>query len=272
MKFNAPLVLALAGVALAKGNSTNSQCKEVAKLTRLNDIVANTTLLNEYTDNNATKAAELEAKAAAGNTTLATLSSNTTLMTTCYQIFAVEDMEDDCDEMDAIQQANVVAANATLLAKYTKNNATKAAEFQAKVSAKAATLDALQSNTTLTAFCSTLNDKSSCKSMAKLIKQQDLVANTTALNDKFNGNATKVANYQAKVSAKAAKLATLMSNTTLLSTCEGLGITTAADVAQAAAIATTTASAKSAAVVVSPMAGAKVIALVSGLVYAIAML
>lgn len=183
MKFYTPLVLAMAGVAVAKGNSTStkSQCKEVAKLTELNELVANTTQLNEYTNGNATKAAELEAKASAGATTLATLNSNTTLMASCTQIFAVEDMEDDCDEMDAIQQANVIANNATLLAKHTKDNATKAAEFQAKVSAKAATLDALQSNTTLTAFCSTLNDKSSCKAMAKLIKQQDLVANTTAL-------------------------------------------------------------------------------------------
>ncbi|KAF3766530.1 hypothetical protein M406DRAFT_241969, partial [Cryphonectria parasitica EP155] len=200
--------------------STKSQCKEVAKLTAITDLAANATKLSDHEDGNATKIAEFQAKASNAATQLATLSTNTTLMTACLQIFAVEDMEDDCDEMTAIQKAQVIAANQTLLAEKTKNNATKAAEFQAKVSAKASTLATLSSNTTLTAFCAVRDDEQSCKAMAKLVKEQDLAANTTALNDKFNSDATKVSHFQAKVSEKATKLQTLMSNTTLLDTCQ----------------------------------------------------
>lgn len=188
MKFSSVFVLGLAGLVAAKGDkgnstgtSTKSQCKQVAKLTAITDLAANTTKLAEKTKNNATKIAEFQAKASTAATQLSTLSSNATLMTACNVIFAQEDMVQSCEQMDEIQKANEIINNATLLAKITDNNATKADKFKAKVAAKAADLSALQSNTTLTAFCAGVNDKATCKSMAKLAKEQALAANTTAL-------------------------------------------------------------------------------------------
>lgn len=137
MKFTSAILLALAGSAIAKGNnkaanstgtSTKSQCKQVDRLTELTNLAANTTKLDKVTKGNATRAQEIQAKAATAATELATLQSNTTLMTACNQIFAVEDMQDACDEMSSIEEAQLIIANQTLLDKKTKNNATKAGE------------------------------------------------------------------------------------------------------------------------------------------------
>lgn len=188
MKFTSALVIALAGVVVAKGNknSTESQCAQVQKLTKLTEIAANQTLLEKASKDNATKAAEIQAKAATAATTLATLQSNTTLMTACDSIFAAEDTLDQCDEMASLEKVMEIANNQTLLDKATKNNATKAAAYQAKASAKAQTLADLQSNTTLTAACAVVNDKASCKTMAKLAKEQAMASNTTALVSFFS--------------------------------------------------------------------------------------
>lgn len=191
MKFTSAIVLTLAGFAVAKGGnnkaanstgtSTKSQCRQVEKLTALTDIAANSTKLDKITKGNATKAAEFQAKASTAATELSTLQGNATLMTTCNQIFAVQAMTQDCASMASIEEAQKIAANQTLLDKATKNNATKADAFKAKVAAKAADLSTMQANTTLTAYCSTLSDKAACKTMAKLNKEQTLAANTTAL-------------------------------------------------------------------------------------------
>lgn len=191
MKFSSAFVLGLAGLVAAKGHqdnasnstgtSTKSQCKEVSKLTSITELAANTTKLADKLKNNATKIAEFQAKAATATTELSTLQSNATLMTACNVIFAQEDMEESCGQMAEIQKANEIIANATLLAKVTDNNATKADAFKAKVASKADELSALQSNTTLTTFCAGLQTKATCKSMAKLVKEQALAANSTAL-------------------------------------------------------------------------------------------
>lgn len=193
MKFTSTIVLALAGFAVAKGGknnkgnstrdatSTKSQCKQVSKLTQITDLAANATKLAQKADNNATLIAEFQAKAATAATKLSTLSSNATLMAECNVIFAEEDMVNDCETMAKIEIAQEIVNNATMLAKFTDNNATMAAAFQAKVAAKQADLSALDSNATLTAFCAARDTMSSCKSLAKLSKQQALAANTTAL-------------------------------------------------------------------------------------------
>lgn len=78
-----------------------------------------------------------------------------------------------------------------------------------------------------------------------------------------------MSDFQAKVSAKAVKMADLTSNTTLASTCQSLGI----NVSSAAAADSKSSSGKSSAgVAVQAMAGGQVLALVSVFAYAIAML
>lgn len=193
MKFTSAIVLALAGFAVAKGDnenkaaknstgtSTKSQCKQVQKLTAVTEIAANATQLDKITKGNATKAAEFQARASTAATQLSTLQSNTTLMDACSQIFAVQAMDKSCGQMASIEEAQKIVANQTLLDKVTKNNATKADAFKAKVAAKAADLTAMQSNTTLTTYCAVQDDKAACKVMAKLNKEQALAANTTAL-------------------------------------------------------------------------------------------
>lgn len=192
MKFSTVFVLGLAGLVAAKGNnkqenanstgtSTKSQCKQVSKLTAITELAANTTKLADKLKNNATKIAEFQAKAANATTKLNTLTANATLMDSCNVIFAQEDMVQSCEKMVEIEKANEIINNATLLAKVTDNNATKADAFKAKVASKAADLSALQANTTLTDFCAGLQTKATCKSMAKLAKDQALAANTTAL-------------------------------------------------------------------------------------------
>lgn len=64
-----------------------------------------------------------------------------------------------------------------------------------------------------------VTDKSLCKQMASLEAVVSLAANTTKLDAKTKGNATKAAEFQAKASTAATELATMQSNTTLVSTC-----------------------------------------------------
>ncbi|KAJ4412561.1 hypothetical protein N0V82_008738 [Gnomoniopsis sp. IMI 355080] len=274
MKFSTIFVLGLAGFVAAKGNkndatnstgtSTKSQCKQVSKLTKITDLAANSTKLADKLKNNATKIAEFQAKAATATTELDTLKANTTLMDSCNVIFAQEDMVQSCDKMVEIEKANQIINNATLLAKVTDNNATKADEFKAKVAAKSTELSALQSNTTLTDFCSGLQTKDTCKSMAKLAKEQALAANTTALSAKLNGDADKISKFQAKVQKKVAAMADMMTNTTLIDACKSYNITLSA--------AATSTDSKSAGVSVQALAGGQIFALVGAFVYALTML
>lgn len=187
MKFLSTLVVAMASIAVAKdnnntdGTSTKSQCKQVSKLTKLMDIAGNSTKLDKITEGNTTKADAIKAKAQEKSADLTALQSNTTLMAACTQIFAENDMEDACDKMQGLQKLNALIANQTALDEKTKGNTTKADAIKAKAQEKAADLTAMQSNTTLTSFCAGLNDKQSCKAMAKLAKTQEFAANTTAL-------------------------------------------------------------------------------------------
>lgn len=278
MKFLSALVLAMASVAIAKdgnntdGTSTKSQCKQVSKLTKLMDIAGNSTKLDKVTKGNATKAADIQAKASQMSTKLTELQSNTTLMTACDQIFAVQDTEDACDKMQGLQKLNALIANQTALDEKTKGNTTKADAIKAKAQEKAADLTAMESNTTLTSFCAGFSDKQSCKAMAKLAKEQEFAANTTALNAKFNGDADKISKFQAKLTSKAAKVNALMSNSTLMDTCNSLGITTASTTTGASTSSGSTDNKKSAAVSINALGAGHVLALVSVFAYAVAML
>lgn len=184
MKFISALVLAMAGVAVAKGGnntSTKSQCNQVQKLTKLMDVANNQTKLDKITDGNTTKADAIKAKAQEKMADLTTLQGNTTLMAACDQIFAVQDTEDACEKMKGLEQLQALVANQTALDAKTKGNTTKADAIKAKATEKAADLTAMQGNATLTSFCAGFQDKQSCKSMAKLAKEQEFAQNTTAL-------------------------------------------------------------------------------------------
>lgn len=187
MKFLSTLVIAMASVAIAqddnKGNntSTKSQCKQMAKLTKLMDVANNQTKLDKITDGNTTKADAIKAKAQEKMADLTTLQSNTTLMAACTQIFAVQDTEDACEKMQGLEKLQALVANQTALDEKTEGNTTKADAIKAKAQEKAADLTAMQGNATLTSFCAGFQDKQSCKAMAKLAKAQEFAQNTTAL-------------------------------------------------------------------------------------------
>lgn len=236
MKLLSFLVLSAAGCALARpggggggfrngttgATSTKAQCRQVARLTELASLAANQTKLDEVSKGNATRADALKAKAADGAAQLATLQANSTLMAVCDQVFAAEAMEDACGRLQRMEKLAGVVANATALDLRTDGNATKSDALKAKVAADADQLTALQSNATLTAFCAGLDTQDACRNLARLQKEVDLAANATALDTKFNGNATKVANFQAKAEKVQAKLAALQENTTLTDACASL--------------------------------------------------
>lgn len=91
-------------------------------------------------------------------------------------------------------------------------------------------------------------------------------------NEKFNGDADKIAKFQAKLSSKAEKVNALMSNSTLMDTCNSLGITTASTTTGASTSSGSTDEKKSAAVSVNALGAGHVLALVSVFAYAVAML
>ena len=128
--------------AAAKGNkavSEKSQCKQIRKLQKFVDLASNTTRLQEVTNNNATKVAQLQTEASAAATQLTTLQSNATLVSDCAIINASEDQEDRCEETFELQAFITFASNTTALAAKTDNNATKIAAIQAKASTAATT-------------------------------------------------------------------------------------------------------------------------------------
>ncbi|KAK3315229.1 hypothetical protein B0H66DRAFT_337383 [Apodospora peruviana] len=235
MKFLSVLLLSAAGSAIAEGGggrrfrngtstatSTKGQCRQVARLTELTSLAADETKLEEITKNNATRVEAIKAKASAAAEQLATLSANSTLMATCEQIFAVNAMEDACQEMAHLEKLQALVANQTALDEKTKNNATRADALKAKVEKEAADLTAMQSNATLTQFCSVQTTKETCRDMSKLQKQVDMAANTTALEAKFDGNTTKIERFQAKVAEKKAELEAMQGNSTLVEMCASL--------------------------------------------------
>lgn len=90
-------------------------------------------------------------------------------------------------------------------------------------------------------------------------------------NEKFNNDQDKITKFQAKLSSKAEKVNALMSNSTLMDTCNSLGITTASTTTGASTSGSTD-DKKSAAVSVNALGAGHVLALVSVFAYAVAML
>lgn len=131
-----------------------------------------------------------------------------------------------CNEMQGLEAIVKLASNTTKLSKKLKANETKIAEFTAKADTAATTLKTMQSNTTLVSTCAVIDSaekvKQTCNVMKDLQKTVELAANTTKLSTKLKANATKIAEFTKWAATADEKLKTLMSNSTLVSTCSDL--------------------------------------------------
>lgn len=121
----------------------------------------------------------------------------------------------------------------------------------------------MQTNETMLAFCSVQATASDCKTMASLQKSVAKASNTTALETKFKGNATKIAKAQAEATKDQTKLDTLMANSTLMSACSAL---TQAGTLNGEASTTTAASPAGRVEAASGLIGAIVLALTASMV------
>ncbi|KAI8624966.1 hypothetical protein F5Y19DRAFT_278797 [Xylariaceae sp. FL1651] len=215
------------GTASAKGHNTGtasvtSQCRSIAHMTKLIDLASNQTLLEDKTDGNQTKIDAIKAKAANFTTSLSALTSNTTLMDQCAIVTAHDEAILACGQIHELEKMMATAANDTKLQSKFDGNATKIDAFKAKASAMATKLADLQSNATQTTFCAAQDDVQTCKSISKLQKTIAMAGNNTALQNKFDGNATKIDHFKTKATEAQTKLDALMSNSTLMTTCSGL--------------------------------------------------
>ncbi len=210
------------GTDSAKPVSQNKECKEIASMNKLVDLASNTTKLDEITKNNATKIAEIQAKASKASTSLKTLESNSTLMAACAVIDAQEAEDDLCQETFALQRFVKFAANSTAVATATKNNVTKIAKIATESSKAANKLQTLTSNSTLQAACSVVMQKDECNMMKKLQKFVDVANNATKLAQVTKGNTTKEAEIKAKAATAQTKLTAMEGNATFVAACTAL--------------------------------------------------
>jgi hypothetical protein len=168
--------LLLSTAVVAKGNKTTkavtdkSLCREMAFLERMVALASNSTRLAAIEKDNATKIAEFQAKASTATTDLATMQSNTTLVSTCAVIAAAAKTEEECEKMSELQKLVTLASNETALAAKTKNNATKIADIQAEASAASVKLETLTSNTTLTDVCTSIKASKAADKASKAAK------------------------------------------------------------------------------------------------------
>ncbi|KAE9369217.1 hypothetical protein N431DRAFT_469147 [Stipitochalara longipes BDJ] len=222
--------LLLATSVAAKGNKTEptkaisekGECKEMAKLNKVVELASNTTKLAEITKNNATKIAEIQAKASTASTKLTTLQSNSTLVSACAVIDAQEAEDDGCQETFTLQRFVKFAANSSAVATATKNNATKIAKIQSEASKASTKLQTLTSNSTLQAACPAVEQKDECEMMKKLQKFVDVANNQTKLDKVTNGNTTKEAEIKTKAAKDQTKLTAMTGNATFMAACTAL--------------------------------------------------
>lgn len=80
----------------------------------------------------------------------------------------------------------------------------------------------MQSNATLTSFCSVLDTKHECGKMAKLQKIEEQAKNQTWLDAKFKGDEAKVKAFQDKAAKWQTELDAMMKNSTLMDICKTL--------------------------------------------------
>ena len=150
------------------GNSTKSNnperalkksCKKMRKLTALSQIAANQTKLDAWVAEGKLDTAEVDAiKAKAANATaeLQTMQSNTTLAGECAVVDAEHKTVQQCKQMKKLTKLAALAGNDTAMAAFEQKkglNETGIEKLKAKVAEAATKLQEMQSNTTLTDFC-----------------------------------------------------------------------------------------------------------------------
>ena len=147
------------GTQHGSNDSVKAKCVQISRLTKLANLVNNSTELAVYQAKHNLTTAELQKlKAMAANATvqLARLKSNTTLMNDCATIAAAEKLQAQCKEMTVLMDLAKLANNATALKDLqTKYNLTASQVQKLKNEAANATvkLTQLQSNSTLMADC-----------------------------------------------------------------------------------------------------------------------
>ncbi|OAA57452.1 hypothetical protein SPI_07111 [Niveomyces insectorum RCEF 264] len=145
--------------------STLERCTILQHLTGVIDTAANATLLQEASHGNATRAAALQAHAAAlQNATtpagafLQTLQTNATLVAACAAVFAEESSQAACHPPGQRHAAGAdvdLARNASRLNATLEGNTTRIEAFQRQATQATVKLDALLNNATLMAVCKT---------------------------------------------------------------------------------------------------------------------
>jgi hypothetical protein len=112
----------LAAAVSAKGHDKNNgtvstarQCRSIARMTKLVDLAANETLLEEKTGGNQTRIDAIKAEAANITTSLTVLTSNSTLIGECAVVAAYDEAVRACWEVRELEGIMALAANDTEL-------------------------------------------------------------------------------------------------------------------------------------------------------------
>ncbi|KAE9371326.1 hypothetical protein N431DRAFT_545599 [Stipitochalara longipes BDJ] len=203
------------------------ECDKIFSLEKLENLVANSTALAEVTHGNATKIAELQAKASQDASKLTDLKNNQTLIVECQILAAAEKLERDCLELLKLEEFLKFASNATEVSTKANNNGTRITEIAAEASQGSTKLQQLQSNSTLVAICFIVDahnkEKHQCEEIKGLEKFIAFANNSTALVDDTKNNVTKINEIKAESSKAADRLANLQSNATLVADCASFG-------------------------------------------------
>jgi hypothetical protein len=151
-----------------EGNSTKSNnpenvlkksCKKMRKLNALSQIAANQTKLDAWVTEGKLNTAEVDAlKAKAANATaeLKTLQSNTTLVSECAIVNAERKSVGQCMQMKMLTKLAALAGNETAMTAFEekkKLNETGIEKLKTRIAEAQTKLKDLQSNITLTDFC-----------------------------------------------------------------------------------------------------------------------
>jgi len=191
------LAICLSTSVLAKGhenaakNTTGSantmadQCKQLQQLTAFTNLASNDTKLNALAakkNMTTTEVADIKAKAANATAELSTLSSNTTLVSTCS---AVQQTESKCAEVQSLTALSALASNTTKMdAIAAKNNLTdtQKAELMSKAANATTKLATLSSNATLMSECQVFeaDKKADGETEAALKAESSSTATSTA--------------------------------------------------------------------------------------------
>ncbi|KAJ0146681.1 hypothetical protein CTA2_875 [Colletotrichum tanaceti] len=201
-------------------NSTEARCRRFLRGEKFVKLASNDTLLAQITNNNTTKMDFIKKKAAEIQPKLDQAKQNATLMTTCEQVRAVEHGNGQCRFMHRIEKLQKLVTNETALNMVTNNNATRAQKLKDWAQKGMTKLTELRSNQTVLQYCAARDTMGQCRQMKRLNKFVAFSKNETALNETFNGNATRIEMFKKRAAKKEAKLNEMMNNSTLMGVCQ----------------------------------------------------